>query len=832
MLDDGPASGREAPVRPLAQTGIEIAWQVKYVNAPQAWMMGFTGAGVLVAVVDTGLDYLHTDLANHIWVNEDEIPDNEEDDDENGFVDDVIGWDFVHEDNDPMGTGPGDHGTQVAGLVVGDGTAGTLTGVAPEATIMAIRGSGGSLVDLLEALQYAVDNGADVISMSVTQKWRFNPKPDYAAWRTVMDNELALGVVHVNSIGNEGDNFGTDPIPFNVAAPGNCPAPWIPGDQWLVGGVSGVIGVGAVDSLDNIVDGSSRGPSGWEDFGAHYPEYPYEMPPEYQDYPYTGGQMGLLKPDMAAPGPGTISTSFGGGYEEFSGTSASTPMVSAAVAILLQANPNLTPEEVTMILMTSARDAGPEGKDNAYGAGILDVEAAVLRVIELGNTSIIQGMVLNEALDPLPGATLELLENGLRTRSRSDGSYLFVTSAVNYTQVTDEFFNFADTASISPLPGPYQPPDVILSSRPEAALSGQVTDTVTVSPILGAGIQLPDTPVSPALTDTAGMYELEGLPAGRSVLVQAVHFGHHPDSTSLVLAEGENVIDFGLGYGIYDDFELDQGWTVGAPGDEATEGIWVREDPVATWAGAIMVQPEDDASPEPGTKAFITGNNYPAAGHNWNDVDGGRTTLISPVFDPTRYSNPMVEVRTWFSDNTGNNSDDVFTVEASSDSGMSWTTLEVFTGAHREWLVSQWLLRDFVDVTPAMRLRFIAEDALQESAVEAGVDEFLVLESTSSAGGNPFLAIRRLDLSAAPNPFNPRTVLSLSIPSDGRAVLWIVNVEGRRVRRLWDGHIQAGVHALPWDGRTDAGHPAASGFYFAKLSHGGRARTERLLVIK
>jgi hypothetical protein len=332
-------------------------------------------------------------------------------------------------------------------------------------------------------------------------------------------------------------------------------------------------------------------------------------------------------------------------------------------------------------------------------------------------------------------------------------------------------------------------------------------------------------------TDAGGDYTVADLPSGREVSVFATHFGHLPDSALVLLAEGENQVSFSLDYGLRDDFELDQGWTVGAPGDDATQGIWVREDPFATWFGPTMVQPEDDATTDPGVNAFFTGNNYPGADQNWNDVDNGRTTLLSPIFDASRYTRPTIEVRTWYSNDKGEFTDDVFTIEVSADSGQTWAVMETFGVPHREWLLSEFDLWDFVEITPHMRLRFVAEDIGGESSVEVAVDEVLMVE-TSSSVGEPFAGVRSLELSAFPNPGNPRTVLSLSIPRDGRARLDIVNVGGRLVRRLWEGPIAAGLHTFPWDGRSESGRSVASGLYFARLVHDGKSRTERLLIIK
>ena len=110
----------------------EFSCGIPIVRAPEVWDgLGITGTGVVVAVLDSGICIEHPDLGGRIWVNEGEIPDNGVDDDGNGFIDDVRGWDFENDDNDPedeLG-----HGTPVAGVVAGDGTNGIHTGVAPGA---------------------------------------------------------------------------------------------------------------------------------------------------------------------------------------------------------------------------------------------------------------------------------------------------------------------------------------------------------------------------------------------------------------------------------------------------------------------------------------------------------------------------------------------------------------------------------------------------------------------------------------------------------------------------------------------------------------------------
>jgi len=370
------------------------------INAPAVWAEGDSGQGVLVANIDTGTDWDHPDLVNNIWNNLGEdfngngvtliwngsswVFDpgdvNGVDDDANGKIDDFIGWDYSGNDNDPYNPGS-THGTKTSGQVCGDGTNGTQTGVAPKAKIMILRPNGETQIWL--AMQYAVDKGVDVTTSSLSYKWYFNPQPNYPMWRQMTDVELAAGVVHTNSTSNDGNTVG---IPFNISAPGNCPPSWLHPDQTLVGGVSSVIGVGNVNAFsDVIVSSSPWGLWAWEDYQINHPSYPYPMPIQYQDYPYETqpGSIGLLKPDVSAPGNGTVSTTNGGGYSSFSGTSGATPHVAGLVALLLSINPDLTPEQVSMIIQTTAVEKGAPGKDNRYGAGRIDAYEAYLLALAM-----------------------------------------------------------------------------------------------------------------------------------------------------------------------------------------------------------------------------------------------------------------------------------------------------------------------------------------------------------------------------------------------------------------------------------------------------------------
>ncbi|MFZ0391366.1 MAG: S8 family serine peptidase, partial [Calditrichia bacterium] len=198
--------------------------------------------------------------------------------------------------------------------------------------------------------------------------------------------ELAAGVVHSNSTSNDGNTVG---VPFNISAPGNCPGPWMHPDQTLIGGLSSVVGCANVTASSDIIASSSPyGPATWEDLQVNNPGYPFTMPQNYQDYPYETqpGSMGLIKPDVAAPGNGTTSTSAGGGYSSFSGTSGATPHVGGTAALILSANPDLEPADVSRILQTTAVEKGDPGKDNRYGAGRIDAYQAYLQAFAEAGT--------------------------------------------------------------------------------------------------------------------------------------------------------------------------------------------------------------------------------------------------------------------------------------------------------------------------------------------------------------------------------------------------------------------------------------------------------------
>ncbi|MBL4591078.1 MAG: hypothetical protein JKY96_03875 [Phycisphaerales bacterium] len=170
-----------------------------------------------------------------------------------------------------------------------------------------------------------------------------------------------------------------------------------------------------------------------------------------------------------------------------------------------------------------------------------------------------------------------------------------------------------------------------------------------------------------------------------------------------------------------DTMETNTGWSVGAPSDTATTGIWERVNPQFTDA-----QPEDDHTAA-GTLCWIT-DGAAGASLGANDIDGGATTLTSPILDASAAGQAVLVYHRWYSNNSGvtPNADSML-VEISNNNGGSWSTLETVTENANAWVEKRFTISDFVTPTNQMRIRFVASDFGDGSIVEAGVDDLQIL---------------------------------------------------------------------------------------------------------
>jgi subtilisin family serine protease len=290
-------------------------------DLPGAWQLS-QGAGVTVAVVDSGLRLDHPDLAPNVWTNFGDIPGNGIDDDHNGFVDDVHGVDLTTVAPRQDLTDGNGHGTHVAGIIAAAANGRGVVGVAPRAKIMTVkvldaqgRGTTGAVAD---GVRYAVANGARVINLSLKSEAP-DPRVDeaIAAARTA-------GALVVVAAGNDGQDIDRTP-----SYPASVPAP----NLLAVAATTPAQGRGLAD---------------------------------FSNY-------GVLSVQLAAPGQEILSTSHDGGYVIESGTSMAAPMTSGVAALMASANPRIGGVELrSLLLQSAARSQLP------VAAGYVDALRAVL----------------------------------------------------------------------------------------------------------------------------------------------------------------------------------------------------------------------------------------------------------------------------------------------------------------------------------------------------------------------------------------------------------------------------------------------------------------------
>ncbi|MDP8205444.1 MAG: S8 family serine peptidase [Candidatus Electryonea clarkiae] len=489
----------------------ELTWGVEQINAEAVWEAGYTGEGVLVAVLDTGVNYNHPDLEDHLWDGGDDYPNH--------------GYDFGTDDNDPLDTYG--HGTHVAGTVCGDGENGTETGVAPDATLMCVKvGYGTGQEDqasVWEAHEFCIEQEVDITTMSMG--WMPAWDPDRTAWRETYDVLDAAGIVNFVAAGNE---RGILP-PNSCRTPGNVPSPWEHPDEEGEGERGGVISVGATDSEDNFATFSSRGPCEWEDVD------------DYNDWPLGDDDPGLLRPDIAAPGVDVVSTSMALGYTSMSGTSMATPHMAGVACLMLSKNPELLPEEIDELLQETALDLGDDGKDNDYGAGRVRADVVVENVDEPGEPdATVSGVITNAFTeDPVENAVIRI--GGARDTTDIDGNYelIDVHSGERTIRIQREhYYSYREDVVIESGDNEFD-----IEITPLAILSGIINDSETEVPLEGAIISWGshiDT------TDVDGNYSLIDIRADTNTLFIELEGYFDYTDTVFVIEDGDSEADFAI----------------------------------------------------------------------------------------------------------------------------------------------------------------------------------------------------------------------------------------------------------------------------------------------
>lgn len=353
------------------------------IDSTDAWDISTGSSGVIAVDMDTGVDLTHPDLVDNLWQNPGEIADNGIDDDGNGFIDDVFGWDFINNDNDP--SDDNGHGTPVAGLIGAVGNNGIgVAGVNWQVSIMVLKAGhafGFSTFDAqLGSFDYATmmaERGHNVAVLNFSfgglgDAAFIDPDPGEDPIKDAIDAMGVAGITATFSAGNDGwDNDRTD---FT-----NYPSSYTS---------SNIIAVAAMDHLGGL--------SGYSNYG-----------PE--------------SVDIGAPADFTLSTTMGGGYGYFGGTSAASPVVAGVVALLKSVKPELTPEEVRQTLMSTV-DIVPSLEGRVGSNGRVNAARAV---------GLPEGPIVSRVS---PGPVVESVDEIVVTFNKDINAGLVSTSGVSLSR--------------------------------------------------------------------------------------------------------------------------------------------------------------------------------------------------------------------------------------------------------------------------------------------------------------------------------------------------------------------------------------------------------------
>lgn len=454
------------------------------IDIADAWLQA-DGTGVVIAVIDSGADLDHPDLLDQLWTNPGEVTGNGIDDDANGYIDDIAGWDFAGNDNDPDDTLG--HGTGVAGAAAAALNGVGTVGVAPGARIMVLRVCASTSCPmnlLIEAVEYARVNGADVVNMSLAGAGSaFDPLGD-----AILDSPDQVFVAASGNVAADVDETPYLPAAFDY---------------------DNVISVVSTDHNDLL--------SGFSNFG-------------------------LIGTDLAAPGEGVLMPDIGG-YQTNSGTSFSSPHTAGVAALVLSLRPDLTPLQVRTLLMeTTDQRAGLDGvtasggRLNA-GSAVWTASAPVARISVTSDAPTAPSTVTldgSNSFDPLGEiVTYEWWVDGDQV-----GNQVVLQLPVESGESLDVELRISDDDGLEGATTAV----VDLNAPPTVMLS--VSDTLGVAPFVVDATVLSNDPDGDVLTVSWG---LDGVTVPAPVVVgEGVHSVQVTVSDGLATAEAAVDVFVGL----------------------------------------------------------------------------------------------------------------------------------------------------------------------------------------------------------------------------------------------------------------------------------------------
>lgn len=779
-------------------------WHLDAIDAQAAWDMVPDASSVVVAVVDIGVQIDHPDLEANIWVNQAEAEGaTGVDDDNNGYVDDIHGWNAYDQNGDPSPSGPGHvHGTHVSGIIsaVKDNHIG-VAGVSSGARIMAVRaGIGRDVTHGFDGILYAVEAGADIINLS---------------WGGDTFSLLEYDIIRyahsqgVHIIAASG-NSGTSRLHYPAANPE-------------------VLSIAATDSDDRLASFSNRG--WWV--------------------------------DVAGPGVDIFSTKVDG-YKFDSGTSMACPVVVGVVAMMLAQDPDQTLEEIRARLSQGSEPIGNtnsnlinSGRINAWRA--LNSERPVLifnaasytdddndDVLEIGENGTIQLDFLRSGPSPdRVEVRLIPLDDAIST-----SGYTIVSGNNNGTITLDPMSILVD-------------PNAVRGSHPLGIglnIDGYQDTMIVRVPIDPDWRSHESSNMVASISDFGAIGYWDYIddsetPEGIRLKSKKSGFLYHG---SVLISDGENVADCAYGTVWTDQFDL-----ITIPGGEirqaqSAEGFQVFQ---AMYTGIedgfenLTIRQESISEPDGENYVIIEYDIYNGGffANNYNlavycDWDIGTHTLNTVEYDPVTQLSAILGnggaagiVALGDQSVSGaiaiDNQDHVYDGFADSTKLRMMTTgiVDASDNTERDW--SHLIAVDLGTINPSERavtaFAIVAGNNLSEIEQAAQrarqVYGSPVIKSPGHEGPLP----ERFVLHAPwPNPFNSTMSIRMALPEAGNVAVRVFDLLGRNVRTLKSGNLEAGNHRFQWQGINDSFTPVASGIYFIQANWNGQNRIVKTVLVK
>jgi len=393
--------------------------------------------------------------------------------------------------------------------------------------------------------------------------------------------------------------------------------------------------------------------------------------------------------------------------------------------------------------------------------------------------------------EPLPGVTIHVPEQGQTVTSDAYGYYYIGgANGARVSLVTREF-RYAGSSESVTFDGDQQK-DILLSPLPFASLLVMAKDEQGV-PVEGFSYAV--VPHYPSATAFGAAARVQ-LPEDSTFTLTVGKWGYRTERLQVRLSHDPPPIEVTLHPGYFDDATLHLGWSFRSEGDDATTGIWTRLVPYQTYSGTGWFYPEGQPDGDPNGFVFQTGAPPLLMPLEQGDVNGGYTTLTSPVMDLSAMPDPGIRFDLWYVQYIGDTLRDSLTVQLSNDDGVSWTTVYFETNELAGWRPITIMPAAFMTLTDRMRIRFRVSDILSATRIFAAMDNFLVdpgvpssapLEGAEESGA--------MILMVAPNPARASAGVALHLPSPHRRLrLEVFDVLGRRRMLLHDAFLPAGDH--------------------------------------